>query len=110
MTLKDHPVEHGQAAGDVAAVNVLEASMADLPVDPSRGSARQVWTRHPHSLSTDRGAARRAPMRAHRAGFAGPSTDVGTNGLASFPAAGGRLSFRTPAKCPREFGCGRRLL
>ena len=48
-------------------------------------------------------------MNAYRAGFAGPSTDVGTNGLASSPAAGGRLSFRTPVKCPREFGCGRRL-
>ena len=95
VTLEDHPVEHGQAAGDVAAVNVLEAVHGGPPcwcVASECASCRTARTTSSSQRPTPSGAA--LPPR-HR------------------PVARRRGHPRrlrpTPAGVFTVFGCGRRL-
>jgi hypothetical protein len=67
MSLEDHPVVHGQRAGDLPLVKLLERAHGDLLENPSRGSARQVWI-HRHGRRQRAGWA-----RGHRFTRTGPA-------------------------------------
>ena len=97
VTLEDHPVEHGQAAGDVAAVNVLEAVHGGPPcwcVDSECASL----IASPHEVRVL--AARPMPS-----GAAWPPRHRPVALRRGHP----RRLRPTPAGVVTVFGCGRRL-